>query len=490
MKRTLHALLGWLLLAAPLAGQAQFYYSENLASSNGGFGFNEIYITITGYYGPDGAVTIPSTIGDYSVTTIGEDAFLDAIGVTNVTLPASVTTIGIGAFSDSGLTSVVLSGNVTNIAAEAFANCASLTNAILADGLNSLGPSAFSNCTALTNITIPSSVTSIGPFAFSACTSLTNATIANGVVSIGDAAFMGCTRLASALIPGSVANIGEDAFADCRHLTGITVESTNSTYSSLDGVLYDKSATTLIQAPGGLGGSFAIPSGVASVGVGAFSQSGLASVTIPGTVTSIGANAFYGCFNLTNVTIMNGVATIGAGAFLNCGFLSSVTIPASVTSIGENAFSQTELRAITILGSGVNLGPDAFGANPFLAGIYFAGNAPNADSTAFIGDTPTVYFLPGTTGWGSTLAGLPTAPWHLPYPTILNYASNFGVQSNAFGFTISWATNISFVVEASANLAGSAWTPILTNTLSNGSFYFSEPLQTNGAGRFYRVSAR
>ena len=70
---------------------------------------------------------------------------------------------------------------------------------------------------------------------------------------------------------------------------------------------------------------------------------------------------------------------------------------------------------------------------------------------------------------------------------ILNSGASFGVQSNAFGFTISWATNVSVVVEACTNLANPVWTPLQTNALTNGSFYFSEPVQTNLPGRFYRI---
>ena len=62
------------------------------------------------------------------------------------------------------------------------------------------------------------------------------------------------------------------------------------------------------------------------------------------------------------------------------------------------------------------------------------------------------------------------------------------MHGNRFGFIVSWATNISVVVEACTNLASPVWTPLQTNTLTNGSFYFSEPLQTNGSGRYYRIS--
>ena len=75
----------------------------------------------------------------------------------------------------------------------------------------------------------------------------------------------------------------------------------------------------------------------------------------------------------------------------------------------------------------------------------------------------------------------------LPYPTILNFEPNFGVQTNSFGFTISWATNISVVVEACTNLSNPDWQPVQTNTLTGGSTYFSDGQWTNYLGRFYRL---
>ena len=78
-------------------------------------------------------------------------------------------------------------------------------------------------------------------------------------------------------------------------------------------------------------------------------------------------------------------------------------------------------------------------------------------------------------------------PWFLPNPTILNSGASVGAQGNAFGFIISWATNASIVVEASTNLGNPVWTPIQTNALTNGSFHFSEAMQTNLPGRYYRI---
>src|SRR4029453_14297274 len=82
------------------------------------------------------------------------------------------------------------------------------------------------------------------------------------VPSTGIAAFNGCTSLTSVTIPNSVTSIGVYAFSGCTSLSAITVEALNSFYSSIDGVLFNKSQTTLIQYPGGKAGSYTIPNSV------------------------------------------------------------------------------------------------------------------------------------------------------------------------------------------------------------------------------------
>jgi len=99
----------------------------------------------------------------------------------------------------------------------------------------------------------------------------------------------------------------------------------------------------------------------------------------------------------------------------------------------------------------------------------------------------TIYYLPGTTGWGPTFGGRPTMLWYLPNPLILNYSPAFGVQTNGFSFIISWATNIPVVVEACTNFTNPMWQSIQTNPLTGGWCYFSDPQWTNYPSRFYRL---
>jgi hypothetical protein len=298
-------------------------------------------------------------------------------------------------------------------------------------------------------VTIPTNingltVTIIGDDAFMDCDQLTGITIPNGITDIGVRAFWGCINLTDVSIPTSVTNIGSDPFGGCISLPAIAVDAQNSLYVGTNGVLFNKSQTTLIQYPGGMPGGY----------------------TIPGSVTNIGAFAFQDCYHLTSVTFPGSLTTIGTYAFYACYGPSSITIPGSVTNIGDFAFAAAGLTS-----------------------AFFQGNAPIVDSTVFDYDGgTTVYYLPGMDGWDdfSAESGLQAVLWN---PLIQTGDGSFGVRSNQFGFNITGTTNIPIVVEACTNLSSPVWTPLQTLNLTNGTFYFSEPLQTNNAGRFYRISS-
>jgi hypothetical protein len=466
---------------------------ESLQGSGDNFNYtinpdNTDTITITNYTGSGGEVIIPTNINSLLVTIIGdgEDSVFAETGVTSVTIPGSVTSIGAVAFYDcTTLTSVTIPGSVINIGENAFESCNHLTNATISGSVTSIGAFAFANCGSLSNVTISNGVTSIGESAFLQCYGLASVTIPESVTNIGAAAFAGCISLTNVTIPSSVNTIGSGPFAGCTSLTAILVDPENLFYSSLDGVLFDYSLTSLIQYPGGIGGNYTIPTSVTnigdyafsgtrltsvmiptsvtSIGDGAFLHTGLNSITIPGGVTKIGEEAFAVCTSLTNVTIADSVISIGEAAFNTCTSLTSVTIPASVTSIGEAAFEDcTNLTNITLsngvtgigvwaftqcfsltsvtipgsvttigqqafewcysltnitIGNGVtNIGEEAFANCGSPISIYFEGNAPTVYSYVAGGENPTVYYLPGTSGWSNTFAGIPAVMLNPPIP--------------------------------------------------------------------------
>ena len=127
---------------------------------------------------------------------IADEAFRQCSGLTNVTIPSSVTSIGSYAFYGcSGLTSVTIPNSVTSIGGSAFRGCSGLTSVTIPNSVTSIGSYAFSDCSGLTSVDIPNSVTSIGEFAFNNCSGLMDVTIPNSVTSIGGSAFYGCSYL-------------------------------------------------------------------------------------------------------------------------------------------------------------------------------------------------------------------------------------------------------------------------------------------------------
>lgn len=121
--------------------------------------------------------------------------------------------------------------------------------------------------------------------------------------------------------------IGMRAFNLCSGITDINVGYGNPTYSSIDGILYDKEQRVLIQCPGGKVGEITIPDSVTSFGSRAFGGcSGLTgTLTIPDRVTAIGDIAFYSCSGLTGLTIGNGVTSIGLDSFYGCSNITTLT---------------------------------------------------------------------------------------------------------------------------------------------------------------------
>ena len=324
----------------------------------------------------------------------------------------------------------------------------------------------------------------------------------------GGAAFEDCDSLTSVAIPGSVTAIGVSAFSSCASLTNISVAAANPAYVSTNGILFDKAYDTLVQYPAGLTSNvYTIPNSVTNIGVDAFEGcANLTSVTIPGGVTTIGTGSFYNCDNLTSVTIPgsvtyigpvafsscnrltnivipDGVTSIGDNTFAYCSSLSSISIPNSVTSIGEYAFYEcTNLTSITIPASVTSIGLVAFEYCYDLESAYFEGNAPGDNGTAFYDDPVTVYYLPGTTGWGPTFGSAPTELWN-------PQATAFTAAGGQFGFSITGPTNATIVVETCTNLANPVWLPVSTNTLSGGTSSFSDPQSMNYPNRYYRFSA-
>jgi hypothetical protein len=449
--------------------------------------------------------TLPSQL-----VTIGSGAFSGCSGITSITVPNGVSVIGDGAFESCGLYCITIPDSVTNVGGYVFDGCTSLTSVAIGNGVTSIGDASFYLCSSLSNIVIPDSVTDIGDYAFHLCTSLSNISIGNGVTSIGDYAFQYCfnlssiaigssvtsigvdafvsdSGLASVKIPGSVTNIGVEAFLDCGGLTTIIVDPANAFYSSVNGVLFDKGQKTLVSYPGGIVGGYAIPEGVTSIAVEAFSGGSVTSVVIPTSITNIPTEAFSSCGYLTNVVIPDSVTIISDHAFWSCSGLTKVSIPNSVATIGTSAFQFCNGLTNVVIGSSVtNIGSWAFFNCPNLGLVYFEGNAPIADPTVFEYDYTTAFYLAGTIGWDAFSAntGVPARLWN---PSIQVSDPSFGVLSNQFGFNITGTSNIIFVVETCSDLSNPVWSPLQTIYLTNNLLHFTDPQRTDHPSRYYRI---
>jgi len=349
------------------------------------------------------AVTIPATVKTVAdaaflncaglktltvsegVESIGAQAFRNCESLETITLPVSLTEFGTYAFSGcSNIKNAKLpawavdhieKGNLetveiiagTSLGNSAFKGCELLKNITLPDTIVEIGDSAFLGCKSLEEIAIPSGVTKIGLSVFKNCTSLASVEIADHITSIGFAAFKGCVSLTEVKIPTAVTSIDKQAFAACSALVKIDVAAENTAYQTIDGSLYTKDGTILMQyAAGKTETAFVVPAAVITIDACAFENCAyLKTITIPATVTTIGSAAFNGCA-LTDVTIptwaisfipktalqtvtITAGDSIAASAFANSPALASVSIPASVTSIGKQAFYGCDaLATITV----------------------------------------------------------------------------------------------------------------------------------------------
>ena len=252
------------------------------------------------------SITIPN-----SVTSIGSRAFYCCSGLTSIVVDEENSVYdsreGCNAIIETatntlirGCMNTIIPNSVTRIGDWAFDECDGLTEITIPNSVTSIGDYAFYGCDGLTEITIPNSVTSIGDDAFRGCGGLTSVTIPGSVTSIGDYAFSVCNGLTSVTRGNGVTSIGDCAFSVCDGLTSIVVDEENSVYDSREGcnAIIETATNTLVV---GCKNS-TIPGTVTSIGDSAFRYcTGLTSITIPNSVTSIGEYAFWDCYGLTDI---------------------------------------------------------------------------------------------------------------------------------------------------------------------------------------------
>lgn len=283
---------------------------------------------VVGYVGVEVNITIPSTIEGYQVGRIGYAAFENNYNIVSVLIPSNVNYIGNYAFSNcSNLVDINVNyGNPNYSSSFGVLYNKLQTNLICA-------PAGLTGA-----LGIPPTVTTISDWAF-AYSQLTSINMPNSVTNIGIYAFRNCRNLNNINIPGSVINIGDKAFSYCENLTWITVDSNNLNYSSLDGVLYNKSQSILICYPAGRIGAFIVPNSVTSINFSAFENcTKLTSITMGSSLNTIGDSAFEYCTNLESVIIGSGINNIADGGFYSCSKLKYIKFLGNAPSMGIQVF--------------------------------------------------------------------------------------------------------------------------------------------------------
>lgn len=382
------------------------------------------------------------------VIELGDNAFHGCNKLTRITMPDSVLIVGGWVFEDcTSLTDIALSNNLTIIGNMAFWRCNALTSIYIPKNVNKIVDGAFS-CEnlveyqvsseneyfasvngvlydkALTRVIkcpvgkkgtyiIPNGVEIVSQEAFSGCEKLTDVILPDSLKSIEFWAFNFCNGLTSLYIPENVNNISTFAF-DCENLSEFRVSDNNSTYSSDDGILYNKDKTQLIMCPHGKHGQITIPYGVLSIDDTAFGWCPkLTDIVIPESMTQINGAVFVYCSGLTHVTIPDSILSIGDQAFDGCRSLTDIyyygtpeqweaieigarnaalysaqihfvlpepdfLLPASLTIIDSEAFSHIPAGSVIRIPEGVtSIADDAF-AGSDIALIVPAGS-PWAD---------------------------------------------------------------------------------------------------------------
>lgn len=361
-------------------------------------------VRLTAYNGTGGTVVIPDSIQGTPVTALGDGLFQDNTALTALSIPTSVTSIGVnlltgcrslqllrlpqlGAQRDglgflsyffgcqtpvgtgfrvpSSLDTVILWDTVTEIPQEAFLECSKLRMVILPDTLERIGQYAFSDCSQLHFVPLPASLQSLEKSAFANCTDLRAVTLPDSLQSMGPGVYEGCSRLQQLTLPF----LGENRNADgyIGYLFGAESYMWNATH-----VPRQLLSVTLTSGD------------VADHAF--YGCDRLAMITLPENCTFIGIRAFYGCSSLQEISIPDGTTTVDELAFVGCRTLAKVSLPDSLQNIGMQAFMDcSNLTEITLPASMTALAPSTFAGCCNLQAITLGANLSALGAQAFRG---------------------------------------------------------------------------------------------------------
>ncbi|MBQ7574173.1 MAG: leucine-rich repeat domain-containing protein [Clostridia bacterium] len=383
-----------------------------------------------------GDVTIPETLGGYTVTSIGREAFYGCEGIENIQIPNSVTQIGKLAFLECrNLLSITLPGGIEKIDDFTFYYCESLKSIQIPDNVKSIGIYAFSGCRSLSDVSIPDSVTVIENSAFSECVSLKSIVIPDNVKKINSYAFSYCTNLEKIELLGDSVILGKSVFQKCENLSDIYYSGNengwnmaagsesfgNAVVHKLYGAVSDedysyivsnggarivecKKTSTNIKIPNTLG---EYP--VTAIGACAFYEGyAIQTVEIPNTVVSIGNSAFAYCDGITSINLPKSLKIIGSYAFNYCTGMEGIYIPDTVREIGECAFQRcTSLSGIDIPNGVTSIQDGTFRRCSALSNISIPSTVSSigAGATAYCSKLNDVYYSGSNREWSKISIG-------------------------------------------------------------------------------------
>ena len=206
------------------------------------------------------------------------------------------------------------------------------------------------------------------------------------VAFIDDNAFKNCDSLTEIKISSCIRRIHYGAFDSCRCLTKILVDSNNTKYTSINGILYNKDKTSLLRAPEGIEGNIVIPSSVTTIAEHAFRNCRrITNIVLPDELSVIRASAFEGCANLTSINFSNSITRIEESAFEGCVNLTDIKLPDNLKAIWNNAFSKSGITSITIPLNLTIISEGTFSECKNLRTITFHANIRTCSPTALLG---------------------------------------------------------------------------------------------------------
>lgn len=347
---------------------------------------------------------------DGAYTKIPEATFRNTTALVTVILPSSVVAIGAEAFKGSAIENFVVPDSVRTIALRAFAE-SKLVSLTLGAGVEYVGMSAFRNCDALTEIRINSAATELvlGNAAFFGCVSLGSVILPENVKNIPAMAFYGAVALRE-VTAYALNNVGAQAFDGCSALQRFTAESARSVgkYSfrgakELSALAFNFALLTNIEE-GAFDGCKALDvdlskmTNLETVGAGAFRNTALTRLVLPGAVNSLGELAFEGCTELVYVDLsLTSLTSVSDGMFKGFTKLETVLLPTNLETIGKGAFENTAIKSIVIPASVVTVGESAFEDCSALVSVEFGAAVETIGAYAFVrASSLTVVSLPAS----------------------------------------------------------------------------------------------